>query len=152
VPAPKAPIGRADKTAWLITGPLLAVGIALTLPVVLSGHAQPSLHNVEYAPVLLLFAVLASRLELRLDIRRQGGSIWMNDVPMLLSLFYLSPLLAIMVRVLAGLIWNVFSTRLGPHKTAFNAASQVASVAAANLVIFQAGLGPATKPDRKSVV
>ncbi|MER7001718.1 bifunctional diguanylate cyclase/phosphodiesterase [Dactylosporangium sp. NPDC000555] len=146
MPAPKAPIVRADKSAWLITGPLFALGILLSLPVLLSGHARPISYNIEYAPALLLFAALASHMELRLDIRRQGLSIWMNDVPVLLSLFYLSPVLTITVRVVAGLIWNVFSVRLGPHKAAFNAASQVASVAAANVVIFVAGLGSPTDP------
>ncbi|GGM18328.1 putative bifunctional diguanylate cyclase/phosphodiesterase [Dactylosporangium sucinum] len=146
MPAPKTPVSRADRHAWLITGPLFVLGILLSLPVVLSKDARAIDYNIEYAPVLLLLAIAASHMQLRFDVRRQALIFWMNDVPVLLMLFYLSPELAIVIRLVAGLIWNVFSGRLGPHKVAFNAAGHIAGVAAANLVVFELGLGGAGDP------
>ena len=70
----------------------------------------------------------------------------MDDIPVVLALFYLSPWLAIFVRVGAGLIWNLAGVRLTPHKLAFNTASHFASIATANLIVFQFGLGNGGSP------
>jgi diguanylate cyclase (GGDEF)-like protein len=146
VPAPKAPVTRHDSYSWLITAPLLLLGVLLSLPPLLAQDARPLDHNIQYAPILLLLSLLATHMVLRFDVRRQGLNIRMNDLPVLLALFYLSPLMAIGVRLVAGLIWNVFSGKLGPHKTAFSAAGHIAGVATANLIVFQLGLGDAGSP------
>ncbi|WP_238007633.1 sensor domain-containing phosphodiesterase [Dactylosporangium sp. AC04546] len=139
-------MSRDEKHAWLITGPLFLLGILLSLPLVLSDKTRAFDFNIGYAPVLFALAVVATHMQLRFDARRQAFVFWMNDVPVLLTLFYLSPELAIIIRLVAGLVWNTFTGRLGPHKAAFNAAGHIAGVAAANLVVFKFGLGEASDP------
>jgi diguanylate cyclase (GGDEF)-like protein len=146
VPAPKAPVSRPDSYSWLITAPLLLFGALLSLPPLLAHDARPLDFNLEYAPILLLLSLLATHMVLRFDVRRQGLNIRMNDVPVLLALFYLSPLMTIAVRLVAGLIWNIFSGKLGPHKAAFSAAGHIAGVATANLIVFELGIGKAGSP------
>src|SRR5258706_70769 len=111
----------------------------------LSSDARPIDHNLRYAPIILLLAVLASGVALRFDVRRQVFVSQMNDVPVLLALFFLSPEIAIAVRLIAGLTYQVFK-RIGPHKVAFNTAGHIAGVAAANLVVFELGIGAASSP------
>ncbi|MET7417870.1 bifunctional diguanylate cyclase/phosphodiesterase [Dactylosporangium sp. NPDC005555] len=146
MPAPKVPVSRSDAHSWLITGPLLLFGALLSLPILLSEKPQPTDHKFGYALGLLALAALATPLALRFDIRRQAFTTRMDDIPVVLALFYLSPWLAIFVRVGAGLIWNVAGVRLGPHKLAFNTASHFASIATANLIVFQFGLGVNESP------
>ncbi|GAA3449995.1 putative bifunctional diguanylate cyclase/phosphodiesterase [Dactylosporangium matsuzakiense] len=146
MPAPKTPIRRDDTHAWLITGPLLILGCLISLPALLSEHSVPLTHNIQYAPVLLLFAIVATHMQLRLDVRRQVLAIGMNDVPILLALFYLPPALVIIIRIIAGLAWYVFKLKLGPHKVAFNAASFFAGTATATFVVATLHLGPAGDP------
>ncbi|WP_433611011.1 putative bifunctional diguanylate cyclase/phosphodiesterase [Dactylosporangium sp. CA-139114] len=146
MPAPKTPIRRADTHAWLITGPLLFLGVLMALPGLLSDQSYPITHNIQYAPVLLLFAIVATHTQLRLDVRRQVLAIGMNDVPILLALCYLSPVLVIVIRIIASLSWNVLKLRLGPHKVAFNAASHFAGVAAATLVVAELHIGEPREP------
>ncbi|GAA0717845.1 putative bifunctional diguanylate cyclase/phosphodiesterase [Dactylosporangium roseum] len=146
MPAPKRPVSRTDRHAWLITGPLFVLGVLLSLPVIFSDEVKALDHDIQFVPVLLLLAVLATHMQLRFDVRRQGLVAHLNDIPVLLTLFYLSPLLAVAVRLVAGLIWSVSTARLDPHKVTFNAAGHIASVAAANLVVLQLRLGEAGDP------
>ena len=139
MPAPKVPVSRSDSHSWLITGPLFLLGALLSLPILLSDRTYPVGH-LGYALALLALATLATPMELRFDIRRQALVTRMNDIPVVLALFYLSPWLAIVVRVTAGLLWNIFGAHLSGHKLAFNAASHFAGIATANLIVFEFGL------------
>jgi diguanylate cyclase (GGDEF)-like protein len=123
----------------LITGPLFVVFVLLCLPVVLSPDARSIDHNLKYAPIILLLAVLASSVSLRFDVRRQVFISQMNDVPVLLALFFLSPEIAVAVRLIAGLTYQAFR-RSDPHKIAFNSAGHITGVAAANLVVLELGI------------
>jgi diguanylate cyclase (GGDEF)-like protein len=116
------------------------LGALLSLPILLSEQSIQVGHHLGYALALLVLATFATPMELRFDIRRQALITRMNDIPVILALFYLSPWLAIAVRVAAGLLWNVFGARLGGHKVAFNAASHFAGIATANLIVFEFGL------------
>ncbi len=148
MPAPKVPVSRSDAHSWLITGPLLLLGALLSLPILLSGgdETRPGDNEFGYALVLLVLATLATPMALRFDIRRQALVTRMDDIPVILALFYLSPWLAVGVRVIAGLIWNILGARLTPHKLAFNAASHFAGIATANLIVFEFGLGSGGSP------
>ncbi|GAB3864261.1 putative bifunctional diguanylate cyclase/phosphodiesterase [Dactylosporangium cerinum] len=140
MPAPKVPVSRSDSHSWLITGPLFLLGALLSLPILLSDRTYLVGHHLGYALALLALATLATPMELRFDIRRQALVTRMNDIPVVLALFYLSPWLAIVVRVAAGLLWNIFGAHLSGHKLAFNAASHFAGIATANLIVFEFGL------------
>ncbi|MEV0127555.1 bifunctional diguanylate cyclase/phosphodiesterase [Dactylosporangium sp. NPDC050688] len=148
MPAPKVPVSRSDAHSWLITGPLLLLGALLSLPILLSDGdtSRPGDNQVGYALILLVLATLATPMALRFDIRRQALVTRMDDIPVILALFYLSPWLAVGVRVIAGLIWNILGARLTPHKLAFNAASHFAGIATANLIVFEFGLGSGGSP------
>ncbi|WP_433052512.1 EAL domain-containing protein [Dactylosporangium sp. CS-033363] len=146
MPAPKAPIRRADTQAWLVTGPLIVIGFLMAMPGLFFDQAHPIMDNIQFAPVLLLFAILATHMQLRLDVRRQVLAIGMNDVPILLALYYLPPVLVIVIRIIAGLTWYLFNVRPGPHKIVFNAASHFAGVAAATLVVYTMHMGGASEP------
>ncbi|WP_345126445.1 bifunctional diguanylate cyclase/phosphodiesterase [Dactylosporangium darangshiense] len=113
----------------------------MALAETMSDQVHPLSYHIEFVPVFLLLAILGTYVQLRFDVNRQGVTHRMNDVPLLLSLFYLSPLAAIIVRVAAGILWNVFTGKLGWHKAAFNAASHTAGVAAAGLVVVIYRLG-----------
>ncbi|HTJ39580.1 MAG TPA: bifunctional diguanylate cyclase/phosphodiesterase [Dactylosporangium sp.] len=113
----------------------------MALAETMSDQVHPLSYHIEFVPVFLLLAILGTYVQLRFDVNRQGVTHRMNDVPLLLSLFYLSPLAAIIVRVAAGILWNVFTGKLGWHKAAFNAASHTAGVAAAGLVVLIYRLG-----------
>ncbi|MFF5230003.1 hypothetical protein ACFY3L_25865, partial [Dactylosporangium sp. NPDC000521] len=146
MPAPKVPISRSESHSWLITAPLFVLGSLLSLPLLITGEGQTAGQQIGYALVLLALATLATPMELRFDIRRQALVTKMNDVPVVLALFYLSPWLAVAVRVAAGLLWNIFGARLSWHKVAFNAASNFAGIATANMIVFQFGLHGAGSP------
>lgn len=148
MPAPKVPVSRSDAHSWLITGPLLLLGALLSLPILLSDGdtTRPGDNEFGYALILLVLATLATPMALRFDIRRQALVTRMDDIPVILALFYLSPWLAVGVRVIAGLIWNILGARLTPHKLAFNAASHFAGIATANLIVFEFGLGSGGSP------
>jgi diguanylate cyclase (GGDEF)-like protein len=146
VPAPKVPVSRSDSHSWLITGPLFVLGALLTLPILLSSETQPTDQKFKHALVVLALATLTAPMALRFQVRRQAFMTRMDDIPVILALFYLPPLLAIAVRVVAGLIGNLVGVRLPPHKLAFNAASHFASIATANLIVFKFGLGGASSP------
>ncbi|WP_426514898.1 putative bifunctional diguanylate cyclase/phosphodiesterase [Dactylosporangium sp. McL0621] len=118
----------------------------MALPGLLSEHSVPITKNIHYAPLLLAFAVIAAHMQFRLHVRRQVVVTGMNDLPILLALFYLSPALVIAIRVATSLTWSLFNGRMAPHKIAFNAVSHFAGVAAASLVIFYGHLGSAADP------
>ncbi|WP_432980401.1 putative bifunctional diguanylate cyclase/phosphodiesterase [Dactylosporangium sp. CA-233914] len=128
-----------------MTGPLFLLGVLLTLPVILSTGGRSIEYNLQFAPILLAVAILAVYTPLNFEIRRQAVTVHLNDVAILLMLFYLSPLVAIGVRLIAGLTWLITS-KFGAHKLAFNTASYFAGMAAANLVVFELHLGNGIDP------
>ncbi|WP_432831970.1 putative bifunctional diguanylate cyclase/phosphodiesterase [Dactylosporangium sp. CA-092794] len=145
MPAPKAPVSRPEAHAWLVTGPLIVLGVLLALPVILSS-ARPFDYNLKYAPVLLAVAILAAYAPLSFEIRRQAVTVHMNDVAILLMLFYLSPVVAMGVRLIAAIIW-LTTSRMGIHKAAFNTASYFAGMAAAaDVVVIALHPGHSTDP------
>lgn len=137
-----APARRSESLAWLVTGPLAAIAVALGIPASVS-------HRPVFAawPVALLFLALflaAEATTLIVEARRHGLTITVTDIPLVLGLFYLPPLTLIVVRVLAV---AVVQYRRGstPPKFAFNVANIAAASAAATLVVRTFGV-----PDRTS--
>jgi diguanylate cyclase (GGDEF)-like protein len=132
VARPKVPVRRPQHYAWLITGPLLLLGIGMSLPVILDDH-EPW-RNVKLAPVFILLITLSTLAPLRFDVRRQGFSVLLTDVPLLLALFYLSPLVVLLVRLTSSALSPSYY-RQGAVKMSFNVASIAAGTAFANLIV-----------------
>ncbi|HEX5595664.1 MAG TPA: sensor domain-containing phosphodiesterase [Micromonosporaceae bacterium] len=91
------------------------------------------------AIVYLLLFLAAEAISLRFGIRRHGVQISLSEVPLLLALFYLSPLVVVLVRVSASTI--SFARRSqSPVKLWFNVANAAAATAFSTVVVR--ALGP----------
>src|SRR5256886_6933716 len=92
-------------------------------------------------PLMLLFLglfLIAEATDLNLEIRRHGLSVTLTEIPLVLALFYLSPLSLLTVRIAAMMV--VQAQRRSPTvKLAFNVANIVAGNAAALLIVYAFG-------------
>jgi diguanylate cyclase (GGDEF)-like protein len=88
----------------------------------------------------LFIVVDGTRLRLRLELRRHATSLSLIEIPLLLALFYLAPVLVVLVRVAAGLVVRI---RRGQSqvKMWFNAAAFAAATAAAAAIVANFGSG-----------
>jgi diguanylate cyclase (GGDEF)-like protein len=118
------------------------VAFALSIPVVLADD-NPT-RNWQYIPVFIALIGLGAVALLRVVIRRQGIVTSSAEIPLLLGLYYLSPLELILVRVAAGLAVQWFR-RTGTHRMWFNVAGFGAGAACANVVVYTFGLGHITE-------
>ena len=129
---PTVPVNRSQQLAWLITGPLLVLAVALTIPATLGVR-----HPWGSVPLDLAFLglfVFADATLLRFEVRRQAFSMSLAEIPLLLALFYLPPLAVLCVRTISGAaIQRVLRSDL--PKAAFNVAQFAAGTAAANLIV-----------------
>jgi hypothetical protein len=117
----------------LITAPLAAVAVILIAPT-LNGEQHP----FSPLPLTLLFLglfLLAEATNLNLEVRRHGLSVTLTEIPLVLALFYLSPLSLLAVRIVAMVLVQV-RLRSGPVKLAFNVANIVAANALAVLIVY----------------
>ena len=124
---------RPENVAWLITAPLTAAAIILLAPVI--AHPTGSLFSP--LPVTLLFLglfLLAETTNLNLEVRRHGLSITLTEIPLVLALFYLSPLSLLAIRILAFTLVRA-RRRMSIVKLAFNVANMIAGNAAAILIV-----------------
>jgi diguanylate cyclase (GGDEF)-like protein len=123
---------RSSEYAWLITGPLAVAALvcALWLP-----H-----EHLDSAPVWLLGLlatagfVLANVGVLNFVVRRQAFSISVAEIPLVLALYYLSPIVVIFASTAATVVTQS-RLKVGPTKLCFNAAKAAAAAAAACLVV-----------------
>lgn len=94
----------------------------------------------QWALALLFLAafLLADFVVLRVEVRRQTFSVTISEVPLLLALFYLSPVLLVAVRALAMLLTTSYQ-RQRPVKVSFNVASLSAGAALAALIVRAGG-------------
>jgi diguanylate cyclase (GGDEF)-like protein len=92
-------------------------------------------------PLTLLFLglfLVAEATDLNLEIRRHGLSVTLTEIPLVLALFYLSPLSLLAVRIAAMML--VQAQRRSPTvRLAFNVANIVAGNAAALLIVYAFG-------------
>lgn len=129
---PSTPVRRPQTLAWLITVPLAVVALAIATPLVVVDD-RPWRH-VALAPAFLAMFVLSRVTSLRLDIRRQAVRVNLMDLPLLIGLFYLSPLLLIALQALAVAVMEV-AGRVRPVKSLFNIVSVTAATAVTCLVM-----------------
>jgi diguanylate cyclase (GGDEF)-like protein len=128
---------RSSQLAWLITAPLAIVAIPLAIAAQISRPLP--VHHWLYAVLFLGLFIAADAAVLRFEVRRHAFALSVTEVPLLLALFYLAPLVTIIVRVLALIILN--ARRGQSHvRLWFNAAQVAVAVGVAYLVI--AAFGP----------
>lgn len=125
----------AESRAWLLTGPMAIVAILLTI-VAQFGVSTPG-WNWLLAVAFLATFVGALLAVLQVEVRRQTLVISMTEVPLLLGLYYLSPMLVVLVVAIATFVVRSYQ-RQGTVKLWFNVVSQAAGAALAGLIV-QAG-------------
>jgi diguanylate cyclase (GGDEF)-like protein len=128
----RAAIPQSANRAWLLTGPLFAAAVLLTTTAQV-GRPIPAWHW-PLAAVFLATFVCAQLTVLQVEVRRHAFVLSMNEVPLLLALFYLSPSLLVVVVALAAFAVR-FYQRQSTVKLWFNVASLAAGTALASLIV-----------------
>jgi diguanylate cyclase (GGDEF)-like protein len=129
----------------LITGPLAVVAFACLLSF---WAADPRWYHAWLGGIAAAAALIAAYFAvLNVVVRRQSISITVTEIPMVLALYFLPPVLVILaVTVAAGV--SLMRTRIGMTKLWFNVAKSAAGASVALLVIAALpdiqGAGPAT--------
>src|SRR5436305_7407755 len=127
---------RSDDVAWLITAPLLVVAAILFAPTL--DRTQPLLSSLPDTVLFLGLFLLAEATALNVEVRRHSLVISLGEIPLVLALFYLSPLTLLLVRLVPAVaIWAL--RRATPVRLTFNVANIMAGNAAAVLVVYAFG-------------
>ncbi len=124
--------GRPQWHSVFLTIPFVLVTIALAIP--MAYHRPPSLGELPEAILFFCLFVLAQAIMLRLEVRRHSLTVTVGEIPILLALFYLSPLAIIVVRVLSVVVAHLWQ-RYSIIKVMFNVATAGLATAAAALVM-----------------
>jgi diguanylate cyclase (GGDEF)-like protein len=116
----------------LLTAPLALSALVLAA-VAQAGEPVPVLHWLVAAVFLVAF-IAADLTVLQIEIRRHVFVVQVDEVPLLLGLFFLSPVLLVVVRALAALTARAYKRQTWV-KIWFNVASLAAAAALAGLVM-----------------
>ncbi|WP_433127373.1 putative bifunctional diguanylate cyclase/phosphodiesterase [Micromonospora sp. CA-240977] len=143
--SPKAVRRRTTEHAWLITAPL--AGIALVGSLILALTVPIRLADWPTAVVLLVVMAAAGIPTLSFVVRRQAMVVTLSEIPLVLALFWLSPLLMVVVATAAELFTQIHRG-YAPPKFWFNVARAAAGFSVAGLVLAamppHEGVGPST--------
>ncbi|MEU7590451.1 bifunctional diguanylate cyclase/phosphodiesterase [Micromonospora sp. NPDC049230] len=143
--SPKAVRRRTTEHAWLITAPL--AGIALVGSLVLALTVPIRFEDWPTAVALLVVMAAAGIPTLSFVVRRQAVVVTLLEIPLVLALFWLSPLLMVVVATAAELFTQIHRG-YAPPKFWFNVARAAAGFSVAGLVLAamppHEGVGPAT--------
>jgi diguanylate cyclase (GGDEF)-like protein len=132
LPKPRAVFPRSSERAWLLTLPLLVVAVLLTLA---AQVGRPITGWQWLLSVVFLAAFVAAQLTvLRMEVRRQSILVTVAEVPLLLALFYLPPVLLVLALALASSVVRRYQ-RQSRVKLWFNVASLAAGAALASLIV-----------------
>ncbi|TQJ25212.1 diguanylate cyclase/phosphodiesterase [Micromonospora sp. A202] len=123
---------RTTEHAWLITAPL--AGIALVGMLVLALSEPIRLADWPIAVVLLMVMVAAGIPTLNFVVRRQAVVVTLTEIPLVLALYWLSPLLVIVTATVAE-VFTQMHRGYAPPKVWFNVARAAAGVSVAGLVL-----------------
>ncbi|MEV6634137.1 sensor domain-containing phosphodiesterase [Actinoplanes sp. NPDC051470] len=127
-PAPR----RSPQYAWLITNPLAFFAL---LVVVAYWVKEPGwFHSWLGGLIAFVFLTIANFSVFTVVVHRQGVTVVVTEIPLVLSLFFLPPVMVILVSALATLAVLLYQ-RLDPIKLCFNVAKAAAATSAAVLVI-----------------
>jgi diguanylate cyclase (GGDEF)-like protein len=131
-------IRRSADLSWLITAALAVIGVVLLIPTVAGGGPVWSPWGMT-----LLFGVMilaAESITMKVEVRRHAVIISLTEIPVLLGLVYLSPLVLVLLRVLVATMVHL-GRRTAPVKFWFNIANVFASTVLATTIValFPAG-------------
>lgn len=132
------------ELAWLITIPLAALAVALGSTLIGDG-AFPA-DRIPLAMLFLGLFIFAQATVLQFEVRRHGATTYLTELPLLLALFYLPPLMVVLARIISLVTVQMWQ-RLSPVKLAFNVSMiTLSSVVAGMIVTAQppVGVGPRT--------
>lgn len=133
MPTIRSALSMSADRAWVLTVPLFAITVLLALVAQL-GRDIP-LRDLPLALAFLAIFIGANLAVLQIEFRgRNAFVVSLTDAPLLLALFYLSPLLFVAVVSLAALAVRAYQ-RLSPVKLWFNVASIAAGAALASLIV-----------------
>jgi diguanylate cyclase (GGDEF)-like protein len=136
---------RSSEYAWLLTGPMAALAL-----VCLGAFwvVNPHWYHAWIGGLAATAAVIVAHLAvLNIVIRRQSLYVAFTEIPLVLALYFLPPVMVILALSVAMLVTQV-RAKIGPTKLWFNVARAAAATSAA--VLVQAalprtqGAGPAT--------
>jgi diguanylate cyclase (GGDEF)-like protein len=129
-----------------MTGPLALLTVVLAVPAGLYGP-RPIFPGWPTALLYLALFVAAEATVLNFEVRRHHVSLAVTEVPLLLALYYLNPLVIVLLRISALLVTRTWRSQPSV-KFAFNLAEVGAAAACAGLVVnaFRPlpGVGPYT--------
>jgi diguanylate cyclase (GGDEF)-like protein len=119
-----------------MTGPLALLGIVL---VAVAADKRPHLLSPISSTLLyFLLFVAAEAAILKIEVRRHVFQTSATEIPLLLGLFYLQPIVLLVLRVLAAALMQI-ARHAQPVKAAFNVASIAAATSIAALIVASAG-------------
>ncbi|MGW0436672.1 putative bifunctional diguanylate cyclase/phosphodiesterase [Micromonospora sp. NPDC003197] len=131
--ARRQPPRRPSEASWLITGPLAMLAVVWSVVLALvDSNVDP--FNPWVAVLFLGLLVLVEIPVLYVTIRRQGFTITINEIPLILAMFYLPPLTVVLICTVSTLITQL-RRRAPADKLWFNVAKTAAATSLACLVL-----------------
>jgi signal transduction histidine kinase len=122
------------RKVWLLNAALFAA--VMLLAPTLAG-VQPPITSFDIPwPVLVLAFAAAESAVVHLRFRENAHSFSMSDVPMLVGLFFVTPLVAVAAQLVGNFISLTLHRRLPPVKVAFNLGQFALQTSTAALVLY----------------
>ncbi|MEU4421255.1 bifunctional diguanylate cyclase/phosphodiesterase [Actinoplanes sp. NPDC024001] len=136
---------RSADYAWLITGPLALLAVVCTVAL---WRVEPDWYESWPLGILILaLYVVAQLATFNIVIRRSAFEVSVTEVPLVLAIFYLPPVMTMLV-VTGALLARQLSSSIPPVKLWFNVAEVAASIGVSLLVVEALpdihGTGPGT--------
>ncbi|HEY2671447.1 MAG TPA: sensor domain-containing phosphodiesterase [Rugosimonospora sp.] len=122
---------RSENLAWVLTGPLAALTVVLTILAVL--HRRPVFGSVPETLIFFALFLTAEAITINVDARRHGVNIALTEIPLVLALYFLPPLPLVLIRGVA-IVTLLVRQRPPPVKLVFNVVNRVSTNAAAALI------------------
>ncbi len=131
VPSETSMRQRSPQWAWFVTVPL---AILATICIIAAVAHQPGLSPLPISALFFAVFVIAETARIQIEVRRHAVQLSITEVPLLLALYFLSPLTVFAVRLLAAIVLMVVR-RSDPVKQVFNLANFAAGTAVACLIV-----------------
>jgi diguanylate cyclase (GGDEF)-like protein len=123
---------RSAQLAWFVTVPLAILAVVFVWFAV--ARSSQLWSPLPISGLFFALFVAAEATNLKIEVRRHGLQVSVIEVPLLLALFFLSPLSVFVVRLLATLVGLLVRSN-APVKQVFNLANIAAGTGAACLIV-----------------